>query len=562
MAGGALREILAKFGFEVDSSKLEQANAQVDKTKEKIGTLGTVIAGGLIYHGIKSFIDGMRETAHELHATSVKLGISVEDWQKWKFAAELAGVSGEELATGFKFLAKNLEEAATKGKDQAALFKKLGVTIKDSSGEVRSGTEVMEETGLAIAAMKNPTERTAATLKVFGRSGLALLPFFDKGKDGVHDLLKEIDKLGGGLSKKAIERLAESARASKKFDMALESLKSRIAEKAIPWLTSLVEQSLPLVVAFGDVLDKTSLLETGLGILGVAAGLVIVPFLPLIAAFTAFYLVAEDLFTAFRGGKSVIGAVVDKLGGNSAWLKAPSGDDWKLFFHLIGADLDDFQKRTEGMSFFGKVGEAAKLAFSVIGGAISDGFSSANNAVKDWTDAHIVFPLQGMAARAVAAVTNVGGSIVDGLVEGMKAAWHKVEEFWDVSGGALIRKVKDVFGSHSPATKLVPEGVNIPAGFAVGMKQGLPKIAAQAEAMRGAATPDRSPDVNAPRVSSSSSSSSRVYNVSHRSEINQEFHGIGSHQEAGDTMRSSMAGHSYDERRAMIEELETLGEPA
>ena len=148
----ALREILASFGFEVDSSKLEQANKSVDTAKEGMGNLGKVLAGGIIYAGLKSFVNDLRETGTELRTTSLKLGMNAQDWQRWSY---VAGGASEALATGIKFLQKNAVEAAEKGGEAGAAFKKLGVDVKDSTGHVKDTATLLQG-----PASRSPTSRT------------------------------------------------------------------------------------------------------------------------------------------------------------------------------------------------------------------------------------------------------------------------------------------------------------------------------------------------------------------------------------------------------------------
>lgn len=405
----ALREVLARFGFEIDDSKLKGADSKVNEFTDKLKDLAKVVGAGYLISKIGDFVDNLRGTASELRNTSQRLGMSVQDWQRWKFAAELAGVSGEELATGIRFLQRNLADAASGGKETSSVFKKLGVTTKDAAGNAVSGTDALRETGLAIAGISNPTERTAAALKVFGRAGTALLPFFNKGAAGVEDLLGELDRLGGGLDDNAIKKLAESSKASKRFDMSLMSMKAGLATALVPALTKLVDIGTKVVVAVTAITAKSEILKAGFiavtaAIIAtnaasiVAAGAMILSWLPVIATVVLAALAVDDLLTYLKGGKSVIGDFFEFLLGTERMAQVRSGGDslgnafaqaiWRgikrsvnFIIDLIGtiftgaALVDGAASEGEkmGQDFINAVVRGAKAAVNALTGAIGIG---------------------------------------------------------------------------------------------------------------------------------------------------------------------------------------------
>jgi hypothetical protein len=553
---GALREILARFGFEVDSAKLEQANAKVDETKDKMGNLGKLIAGGIIYSGLKSFVNELRDTGSELRNTSMKLGLNTQEWQRWSY---VAGGASEELATGIRFLQKNAVEAAEKGGEAGQVFGKLGVQVKDVSGHVRDTGALLRDTGFAIAGIKNPAERTAAAMKVFGRAGTALLPIFAKGRDGVAALMQEFDELGGGLSNEALDVLKESGKASKRFDTAILGLKSRLAVELFPVLTQLVGYGVKGVVWFQKLTAHTNFFKAAMVVLGAVAAkaalAMLAPWLPAIAIIGSVILLVDDLITAFRGGDSATGRLIDKLFGKGTT---------KSIFSNASKDLDEFLELTKGASTFDQVIAVYQAAFTGLAEDIPKWFGQANNAVKDWTDANIVAPIASLVSRIGSKVSQIGSDIVDGFVDGMKAAWGKVEAFWEASGGALIKKIRSIYDSHSPARKLIPIGFSLPEGQAEGMAKGLHLVEKQRDAMGAAGMPE--PDASAPKyvnpyapIVPRASSRRQTNHVQQHNRIEQNFHGVEGQREALTAMRGGAASVLQDDRRAMMADLEVLG---
>src|SRR5688572_23525187 len=117
-----LRELLAKFGIEVDDGALKKADAGIDKTKGKIldlgelaSGLGGAFAGAALIGGVAHFTQGLIDLGSELDDQSNRLGISASELQGWRFVAGQAGASAEELGSGLKILTKNIADAAEGG---------------------------------------------------------------------------------------------------------------------------------------------------------------------------------------------------------------------------------------------------------------------------------------------------------------------------------------------------------------------------------------------------------------------------------------------------------------
>lgn len=338
----ALREILAKFGFEVDSSKLDKAKKDTDSLVKTFKKVASVFAGAAIVSGVKAFVNEMVDAATQIQRTSQQLGLGAHELQRWQTAADMAGVDVESLATGIKFLQKNASEAAEKGGDAAAVFKKLGVTVKDASGNVRPTGELLRDTGLAIGAIQNPAQRTAEVLKVFGRQGLSLIPMFNKGAEGLDELLGELDRLGGGISDDAINKLLATRKAGKQLDVAILSLKSAISVKLVPAVTALTNFGTRIVQFFtkaekgSEILKGAFIALTAAIIAGNAqilwstlatAGKFILAWLPVIAIIVLAALAIDDFLTFMKGGKSVIGDFFEAILGAETMARVRSGGE-------------------------------------------------------------------------------------------------------------------------------------------------------------------------------------------------------------------------------------------
>lgn len=417
----ALREILAKFDFDVDTSKLNLAGSAVSGLAKGIQKFGSLISGSEVIGGIKDFVSGMVDQASAIQDTSARLGINQQDLQQWQLAAKLSGVEAQDLTTSFVTLQKNMAAQAANGAESGGAFKQLGVALRDAGGAMRPTTAVFRDAAIAISKLPAGADRTGAALGVFGKAGAKLIPMFEGGEEGLNGLLGELDKLGGGLSDEAIEALGEQGDAMDRLDAATTSAKGKLALLFIPIITKVTAFVSKMTAAFTSGSGASTHLQAAvvaLGVAGAAAGLsMLAPWLPTIAAFLLLYLVIDDVMTALNGGDSVAG---------DFW-KAMGGGDQTSVLGMMGKDAKDLNAQVaKTPGFWNKVGVAFDGVAIGIGRFFADTLpQAAEFAIKD-----IESWIQGLAVSAaqsvggwIAGLPNVVGDAITAMIQFVTGAW-------------------------------------------------------------------------------------------------------------------------------------------
>lgn len=132
--------------------------------------------------------------ADDMNTMSKVYSISTKDLQKYSAAAELVDVDIETIAKSHTKLEKQML-TATKGTGTAAeAFKKLGVNVTDSNGELRKGDDVWQETIKALGSMENETERDALAMQLMGKSAAELNPLIEDGGKTYTELANTLQK--------------------------------------------------------------------------------------------------------------------------------------------------------------------------------------------------------------------------------------------------------------------------------------------------------------------------------------------------------------------------------
>lgn len=304
----ALREVVAKLTFDVDDAPLKKGSAGVDRLTDTLQKAGAAVGASLVYDKVKEFTLGVIDMGDEIGDTAEKLGVSTDALQFWRFAAESMGAEASELGTGFKILTKQAGEAALGNKEAGETFKKIGVDIKDASGRTKDSATLFHDVGLALADVEDPAIRSTLAMKIFGKSGTALLPLFSKGSAGLDELSAKFDKLGGGLSGEALGALGDADQALRENELAVRRLKGELSIALIPTFTRFVDGVSEGSRKAEELTKGTNALQIGVGALASVAGVAAIgmaaPYAPFILTAGAAVASITDVSNAFTSGNS------------------------------------------------------------------------------------------------------------------------------------------------------------------------------------------------------------------------------------------------------------------
>jgi hypothetical protein len=186
---------------------LRETGKQADSLREKIGGIGSiakgVAIGNLITKGITAAagavknlvlsVDEFAQRADNARMSALKVGASVEGWQKLTYAANSAGVSADKLQAGFNSLNKNL--------GSGALVKHLAETDKALLSQVKaakSNTEIFSVMADALSRETDIAKRAALGASAFGKSWAELYPLIAQGAEGIRKAGDAIPNLISG----------------------------------------------------------------------------------------------------------------------------------------------------------------------------------------------------------------------------------------------------------------------------------------------------------------------------------------------------------------------------
>ena len=215
--------------------ELKDAGDKADDTGGRFQKLGGVLKGigaamGTAFIAVgaaaigaaKALTDmtvGAAAYADEILTMSTVTGMSTESLQAYKYAAELVDVSMETLTGSMSKQVKSMASARDGSAKFADAYAKLGISVADSSGQLRDSETVYWETIDALGKISNETERDALAMQIFGKSAQELNPLIAQGSEGIAALTEEAKRMGAVMSEDSLNALG-------KFDDSVQRLKA------------------------------------------------------------------------------------------------------------------------------------------------------------------------------------------------------------------------------------------------------------------------------------------------------------------------------------------------
>ena len=214
-AGQAFVELFAD-----DSRLIKGLNAASKRLKawgESVTALGKkAILGGMAVLGpLAGTAKVFADMGSELTDMSQRTGVSVEALSELGYAAEMSGADMATLEGGLRKMQKTIAEAASGSQSAQEALGALGITINDLKN--LAPDEQFALIAARLAEVQNPTQRAAAAMEVFGKSGTKLLPMMAGGARGLEEMRQKARDLGLVMS-------SEDAAAADDFGDALDSL--------------------------------------------------------------------------------------------------------------------------------------------------------------------------------------------------------------------------------------------------------------------------------------------------------------------------------------------------
>jgi len=317
-------ENVIEFLIKGDASGAQKAFGKLDGAlglaTKALGALGA----GFGAFKFAEFIGNQIEVADQMGKMALKSGVAVEAFSQMAHAFGLSDVSAEELAGGFKFLNKAIDEAK-QGNDAAQKsFDSLGVSMADLKKD--SADEVMLKLADAFTKIEDPAARNTMLLEKFGRAGLKLAPAMEEGRAGIEKLMKQADALGLTVDKEfaaAADRFGDSMQtvgaaaqgAGRQLGKTLLPVLQEVIDALFDFEGTSTESIIPWGKTFVTVVGIVSAVFLGLvGVVKAAVQTIFAAFTQIVQGLTALNDAAVKVLTGQEGALDTLAQGWEDMG--------------------------------------------------------------------------------------------------------------------------------------------------------------------------------------------------------------------------------------------------------
>lgn len=380
---------IAKLVLQADTSQMKGASralkdvskqakdtaVDVDSMAFRIGSTLRRLAGpaaiGAAVVGLATLVKSAINTADELSKASQSIGIGTEELSRLRYAADLSGVSFENLQSSLNIMNRNLGDLTGKGNAATKALAQMGIDSRDSSGNIRSSTDILADMSDVFQTMPDGAQKSALAMAVLGRSGAQMIPMLNMGADGIRSLTEEAEQFGIVID-------AETGRKAEAFNDNLTRLSgvfgalgAQIAAEMLPTLVDLTDflvkntdKIRDFARAVAGTITYVSQIASGVGVLvsklsGISVG---------VSNFAAPALdILKNRIITTLGPLVVLVNQLQKIGAVSQNIDAVglgAGNSMKTLGKIIGDSGVRVEAASQSMTTLGDVGAdtSAKLA--------------------------------------------------------------------------------------------------------------------------------------------------------------------------------------------------------
>ena len=188
------------------------------------------------------FVTGAINQADAFGKLSRQTGIAADSLQAYVNAGKLAGVEQGTIDKGLRRLAQSMREADQGVATYADAYKALGVTVRDSEGNLKESEVVLGQLADRFRDMPNGATKAALAMEIFGRSGAQLIPMLNEGGDALERWNYETSEGFAANAEYFNDQLTM-------LGFGFDGFRKQLADELLPALNSIVE-------AFQDLFDS------------------------------------------------------------------------------------------------------------------------------------------------------------------------------------------------------------------------------------------------------------------------------------------------------------------
>lgn len=264
--GDVVNGLTSKLGIQLPDGMKSSMNAMGSLDAQSLALAGGFAAvAAAIVKVEKAMISMTKESAafaDNIITLSMQTGQSTQQLQEFAYASELIDVSVDTLQGSLTKLTNNMQDTMNGTGNAKASFDKLGVSVTNADGSMRSANDVFYETIDALGQVKNETERDAMSMDIFGRSAQDLNPLIIQGSQTLKAYADEAHNVGYVLDDEALSALGAVDDAYQRLQNTQEGVKNQLSAEFAPYLEEFYGDVTTMVKDGGKALKDSGIVDS------------------------------------------------------------------------------------------------------------------------------------------------------------------------------------------------------------------------------------------------------------------------------------------------------------
>lgn len=236
--GDTIRDVASAVGIEA-SPAVEALAGKFDLIDEKVGK--AVLTVGTLASTLTGLTVKTAEHVKEIETVSQTMGMTTSEYQAWDYVLKSVGYDAESASGDLAALAEKAKDAAEGGNDSAKTFRMLGISVKDSSGHLKSQSQLFNELISSLRGMEDVTTRNAIASNLLSTTGEKMIPILNMTKEEFLGLRDAAYNTGFVMNADTIKGFSDLNKTMADFKGTVKGLSNSFATALLPMLTALFQ---------------------------------------------------------------------------------------------------------------------------------------------------------------------------------------------------------------------------------------------------------------------------------------------------------------------------------
>ena len=230
--------VKAKQALSGISGSIKKAGAGMKRLNDLTGGLLAPLTALGSVQAIKSIVIDTLELSKALRLTAERTNVTVHQMDALRKVAKGVGVDMDDVRDLLSETAVKARDATLGSKGLQETFDRLGVSLTDVNGQLRSEDELLRDVATALATMENRTEAAAIADELWSDVGYKMLPVMDQ-------VASAMDTKNTALGNLALKQ-EEASQTFAQFRQVMEDMRVAVTSALLPVIKEMADGFLRL----------------------------------------------------------------------------------------------------------------------------------------------------------------------------------------------------------------------------------------------------------------------------------------------------------------------------